>query len=274
MRIACGVEYDGAGFHGWQRQPRARTVQAELERALGSVANAPVSLVCAGRTDAGVHATGQVAHFDTAAERSPPAWLMGTNSNLPPEIAVRWAQPVASSFHARRSTGQRHYRYLIAQGKARSALWRQRAGWLAQPLDTQAVHSAAQRLVCEHDFSAFRAAGCQAAHAWRRIDRITVQRRGDWVVVDVAGNAFLHHMVRILVGTLVRVGLQDRPCDWVGEVLAAGDRCRAGATAAASGLYFLGPSYPQDTGVPPPRGDAAFPPGMGGAESQAGNVLD
>lgn len=266
MRLACVVEYDGSGFLGWQTQRQGRTVQAALERALGHVAAHPVAVTCAGRTDTGVHATGQVVHFDTDADRPTHAWLMGTNSQLPRDTALRWVGPVAADFHARRSARTRHYRYLIAEGPDRPALWRDRAGWSARPLDSAAMEQAGQHFLGERDFSAFRAAACQSRTPMRRIDALTVRRDGRWIAIDITGNAFLHNMVRIMVGTLMTVGRGERQPDWVGEVMAGGDRRLAGATARAEGLYFLGPEYPPACGIPSPAGAEAFPPpGRAGA---------
>lgn len=260
MRIACVVEYDGSGFRGWQSQRRGRTVQGALEQALSRVADEAVTVVCAGRTDAGVHATGQVVHFDTAADRPDRAWLMGTNSNLPGDVAVRFVLPVASRFHARHTAIGRHYRYLIAAGPDRPALWRDRAGWNHAALDAAAMQRGADYLLGERDFSAFRSADCQSSTPMRRIDDITVTAAPGWVRIDVNGNAFLHNMVRIIVGTLLAVGRGERAPEWVGEVLAEGDRRRAGVTAKAEGLYFLGPQYPEGFGLPVPRAGEAFPP--------------
>ncbi len=260
MRIACVVEYDGSGFRGWQWQRRGRTVQGALERALSAVADEPVTVVCAGRTDAGVHATGQVVHFDTAAARPDRAWLMGTNSNLPGDIAVRFVLPTDPHFHARHTAIGRHYRYLIATGSDRPALWRDRAGWNHAALDAAAMQRGANYLLGERDFSAFRSADCQSNTPMRRIDDIAVAESPGWVRIDVTGNAFLHNMVRIIVGTLLAVGRGERAPEWVGDVLAGGDRRRAGVTAKAEGLYFLGPRYPEGFDLPVPRIAGAFPP--------------
>lgn len=260
VRVACVVEYDGSGFAGWQTQRRGRTVQAALEQALGHVAAHPVSVTCAGRTDAGVHALGQVVHFDTHAERPARAWLMGANSQLPRDAAVRWAAPVDPGFDARRSAHTRYYRYLIVEGRDRPALWRDRAGWSAQQLDTTAMERAGTHFLGERNFSAFRAAACQSPTPMRRIDRVGVRRSGRWVAIDIAGNAFLHNMVRIMVGTLMAVGRGERSPEWVGEVMSAGDRRRAGATARAEGLYFVGPSYPAAWGIPRPSWSEAVLP--------------
>lgn len=257
MRIACGVEYDGGRFYGWQRQaPGVRTIQAVIEHALSRVADHPLEVVCAGRTDSGVHATTQVCHFDTTAERSEKAWVMGANTALPPDVALCWARPVASDFHARYSAVSRHYRYVLLDGWRPSALWRARASWYPASLDLAAMRAAAGRLVGEHDFSSFRSAACQAAHAVRRIERIDVERRGRAVVIDVAGNAFLHNMVRIMVGVLLKVGRGEREPAWVDAVLAARDRRHAALTAPPQGLYFVGPRYPARFGLPRPQ-----PPG-------------
>lgn len=260
MRLACVVEYDGSGFLGWQTQRQGRTVQHALEQALGHVAAHPVAVTCAGRTDAGVHALGQVVHFDTHADRPQHAWLMGANSRLPRDAAVRWAGPVDPGFDARRSAHTRRYRYVIFEGRDRPALWRDRAGWSAQTLDTAAMERAGTHFLGERDFSAFRSAACQSPTPMRRIDTVAVRRRGRWLVIDIAGNAFLHNMVRIMVGTLMVIGRGERPPGWIGELMAGGDRRQAGPTARAEGLYFLGPVYPASCGVPEPRWSDAVPP--------------
>ena len=252
QRWAAGVEYLGTEFAGWQKLESHRTVQGEVERALSMVANQPVQTITAGRTDARVHALQQVIHFDCSAARTPYAWLLGTNSNLPPDINLRWIQPVADGFHARFGAIERRYRYVIHNHRARSALLRERSAWWPQPLDEAAMHRAAQALVGRHDFSAFRDSQCQAPSPVREMLSLTVFRRGDMVVLDIRGNAFLHHMVRNIAGTLVEVGLGDRPAEWVGEVLASRDRRLAGMTAPAGGLYFVGPLYPAEFGLPEP----------------------
>lgn len=250
LRIAVGIEYDGARYAGWQRQAVAPSVQAEVERALGSVADHPVEATCGGRTDAGVHALGQVAHFDTTALRPMRGWALGANTALPPDIVVLWATGVTPDFHARYSALSRTYRYVIQNRVVRPALARQRACWIHEPLDAAAMHAAAQCLVGEHDFSAFRAAECQSRTALRRVERIAVSRQGDRVIVDVTANAFLHHMVRNVAGTLIAVGRGDRPGAWVAEALASRDRRAAGVTAPAGGLYFLRIEYPRRFGLP------------------------
>lgn len=254
MRIACGIEYDGGGFLGWQRQrPQVRTVQAEVERALGRVADSPVTITCAGRTDAGVHASMQVCHFDTAAMRMERAWVMGANTHLPEDVALYWARAVSDDFHARFSACARRYRYVILEGWNRPALWRGRAAWSHARLDTAAMAAAGQHLIGEHDFSAFRSAECQSRHARREVMAVNVQRRDQAVVVEVEANAFLHNMVRIIAGALMVVGRGEQPAEWLRELLAGRDRRRGGPTAPPAGLYFVGPRYPLAFGLPDPR---------------------
>lgn len=259
IRLAAGIEYDGSGFRGWQRQaPGVRSIQAAVEEAFSRVADHPVQAVCAGRTDAGVHAVGQVIHLDTRATRSEKAWLMGANTHLPADVAVRWVRPVAADFHARYAARARRYRYLIVEGWDRPALWRQRALWSHCRLNVAAMNEAAQGLVGEHDFSAFRSAECQAQHAYRDLQRLRVHRQGRTVAVDVQANAFLHNMVRILVGTLLSVGRHERPVDWPASLLAGHSRSAAGATVGPQGLYLLGAIYPEAFGLPGPR-DRVWP---------------
>ncbi|MEJ2176283.1 MAG: tRNA pseudouridine(38-40) synthase TruA [bacterium] len=236
LRIAIGIEYDGTAYNGWQRQRSGLGVQEPLERALSEVANAPLEVTCAGRTDAGVHASGQVAHFDTLARRSERGWLLGVNTHLPDDICVTWVKPVDDAFHARFSATARRYRYRILNRLVRSALYRRRAWWVYQHLDHRRMHVAAQRLLGEHDFSAFRAAGCQASNAVREVVAISVTRDGDWVLLDVTANAFLQHMVRNIAGTLVAIGRGDEDDDWTARLLAGRDRTRAGMAAPPHGL--------------------------------------
>ncbi len=257
MRYALGVEYDGGGFRGWQRlsEPGAMradgSLQTALESALSTVADAPVATTCAGRTDAGVHGRCQVVHFDSDAGRAPRAWVLGTTANLPPAMAVRWCVPVAHTFSARFDARARRYRYRILNRATRPGLERQYLGWERVQLDAPAMDEAAQALLGEHDFSAFRSVQCQATHARRELQAISVTRDGDEVVVAVQGNAFLHHMVRNIVGSLLMVGRGERPVRWIGELLAGGDRTLAGPTAPAAGLLFVGPVYPRQCGLPP-----------------------
>lgn len=250
MRLAAGVEYDGTAYNGWQRVSSGRGIQALVEDALSQVADHDVEVYCAGRTDAGVHATGQVLHFDSTSPRTERSWLLGANSNLPDDVGLTWIQPVADDFHARYSATARTYRYLILNRLVRSPLCRTRAWWLYEPVDADRMSHAAERLLGEHDFSAFRAADCQARHATRELRQIEVRREGDWISVTVSANAFLQHMVRNIVGTLVAVGKQDQPVEWVTEVLESRDRRRAGVTAPAAGLTLLHVEYPNEFSLP------------------------
>jgi tRNA pseudouridine38-40 synthase len=249
-RIAVGLEYDGAAYAGWQTQPGLPTVQQAAQRALSAVAAAPVDLVAAGRTDAGVHACGQVAHFDTQALRAGRSWVLGANSNLPRDVCVSWAVPVPEHFHARYCAEARTYRYLILNRAARSALSAQRATWIWRPLDAARMAQAAALLLGEHDFSAFRSSECQARSPIRRMQRLTVERRGDWIVIEATANAFLHHMMRNIVGLLIAVGDGHAPTDWALAVLAGRDRTRNAATAPAEGLYLWQVRYPAAFAVP------------------------
>jgi tRNA pseudouridine38-40 synthase len=251
MRIAVGLEYDGTAYNGWQKQRSGIGVQEVVERALATVADAPVEAVCAGRTDAGVHASAQVAHFDSDAARSERNWLLGVNSNLPSDVNALWVAPVGEDFHARYSATARTYRYLILNRPCRSALWRDRAWWVHGSLDDARIRAAAAHLLGEHDFSAFRAAGCQARSPVRHVHSITTQRRGaEWLVIEVTANAFLQHMVRNIVGTLVAVGRGDEAPEWVRDVLDGRDRTRGGMAAPSCGLTLIGVDYPASFGLP------------------------
>lgn len=253
-RWAAGVEYIGTPYGGWQAQKRVNSVQGVVEEALSKVANHPLRVTCSGRTDAGVHAFQQVIHFDTESVRSPYAWLLGTNTNLPHDVSLRWVQPVAEHFNARFSSLARHYRYVIHTHSARSALLFNRAGWWPQHLDAEAMHEAAQALVGEHDFSAFRDSQCQAHSPVRTIRHVRIQRHGEFITLDICANAFLHHMVRNITGTLSHVGLGKQPVSWVAEVLKGRDRTKAAVNAPPGGLYFVGPEYPAEFALPePPR---------------------
>ena len=256
MRIALGVEYDGTGYVGWQRQRSRVGVQQRLEDAIAAVADERVDAICAGRTDAGVHATGQVAHFDTRAERTPRGWLLGINSNLPDDINATWVAPVADDFHARYSALARSYRYVILNRLVRSALYRRRAWWVHEVLDESAMQAAGEALIGEHDFSAFRAAGCQSTTAVREVTRLTVDRRGHWVILDITANAFLQHMVRNITGTLVAIGRGEASPERTAEILAGRDRRAAGVAAPPHGLTLMRVDYAPACGVPPPGGDA------------------
>lgn len=249
-RVAVGLEYDGTGYSGWQIQAHARSVQATLDAAISKVAAELVDCVGAGRTDSGVHAEAQVAHFDTGATRKPREWVLGINSNLPDDINALWAADVPDDFHARYSATARSYRYRILNRPVRSALQRHRAWWVRQPLDSSAMAAAAAALVGEHDFSAFRAAACQARTPMRKVTCADISRDGDLVTLRIEANAFLHHMVRNIVGSLVRVGLGEAAPDWLGELLAGRDRKLAGMTAPAAGLSLVSVRYPSAFGLP------------------------
>lgn len=250
LRFAAGLEYDGTAFFGWQHQSHARSIQTVLAAAIARVADHPVAAVAAGRTDAGVHACGQVVHFDTGARRSLRSWLLGINSNLADDLAVQWVRPVPPDFHARYTAIGRTYRYVILNRPVRSALERHRAWCLRPPLDTSRMAAAAAVLVGEHDFSAFRGAGCQARSPRRRIDHVAVSRRGEHVMVEVRANGFLYHMVRNLVGSLVVIGSGEQGPEWLAGVLAGRDRRAAAPTAPPAGLYLAQVHYPAEFGLP------------------------
>ncbi len=250
-RVALGIEYDGTAYSGWQVQSHARTVQATLERSLSVVADHPVQLTAAGRTDAGVHALMQVAHFDTTAVRRERAWVLGGSAQSPADISVLWARDVPDRFHARFSALSRTYIYRIVNRRVRPALERARAAWVRDPLDAGAMHAAAQALLGEHDFSAFRAAECQSSTPVRRVMSVAVRRLDDdRVEIAIRANAFLHHMVRNIAGTLICVGVGDQSPAWVAEVLERRDRTLAGAMAPSQGLYFAGVEYAGAFGLP------------------------
>ena len=245
-RIACRIEYDGSRYHGWQAQPHldVATVQEDLERGLAAVADQAVRVHCAGRTDTGVHGFGQVIHFDAPVARSGKSWVLGSNANLPPHVRVHWAVPVATEFHARFSARARRYRYIIANTPVRPALLFSQVTWYRRPLDAVCMHRAAQALLGERDFSAFRAAACQSTTPMRNVHAVRVDRVGDLVVIDIKANAFLHHMVRNIAGSLLSVGSGYRPPEWISQLLAAGDRTVAADTAPPDGLYLVDVEYP------------------------------
>lgn len=249
-RTALCVRYDGSAYHGWQIQKGLVTLQSTLERALSSVADHPVNVICAGRTDAGVHATGQVVHFDTEAVRSDHAWQFGANSNLPADISVVWAQQVPHDFHARFSAISRRYRYVLYNSEVRPAILRQAVGWWYRELDEERMQQAANALIGTHDFSSFRGAGCQSHSPVRNILQLEVRRVRHMIIIDVLGNAFLLHMVRNIAGVLVAVGSGDRSPEWVQEVLQARDRTQAGITISPAGLYLVDVEYAADFGLP------------------------
>ena len=257
MRLALGLQYDGAAFHGWQTQADGQTVQVAVEQALAQLAGAEVPTVCAGRTDAGVHATYQVVHIDPPVLRPLNAWVRGVNRFLPEAAAVRWAVRVPDSFHARFGAVARRYDYWLLNDPVRSPLLARRAGWLARPLQLEPMRRAAALLVGRHDFSAFRSAECQAASPVRELRELGIERFGNLIRFRLVANAFLHHMVRNLVGTLVYVGLGRQPPQWVGEVLRGGDRRAAAPTFAAAGLYLTGVEYDPSFGLPGPPDEIA-----------------
>jgi len=249
-RLAVGIEYDGSSFSGWQQQQDAPSVQEALQRCLGQVCDHPVELVAAGRTDAGVHSRGQVAHFDSTAARSERSLVLGANSALPAGVALRWVRPVPEHFHARYSALARTYRYCILNRWARSALAAGHSAFCHYPLDAAAMAEAAALLVGTHDFSALRAAECQAKSPVRNLTQLVVTRVGDFVLLEVTANAFLHHMVRNIAGLLMHVGRGMAPPAFAAEVLAGRDRRLAPATAPAAGLYFWSVRYPPVFGLP------------------------
>lgn len=249
-RIALGVEYKGSRYNGWQRQTNVKSVQEALEKALSEVADAPVAVVCAGRTDASVHASGQVVHFDTRVDRPIRAWVMGTNANLPHDISVAWAQKVPGHFHARFKANARRYRYVIYNDPVRPAHMGEEVTWNYRPLDVERMAQAAAHLVGEHDFSAFRAGQCQAKSPIKRVHHLRVTRHGSMIVIDVRANAFLHHMVRNIAGVLMAIGVGERPVEWAREVLESRKRKDGGITAHPYGLYLVQVEYPEEFDLP------------------------
>lgn len=251
QRIALGVEYKGSRYRGWQRQASGvPTVQEVLEKALSRVADSPVSLLCAGRTDAGVHASGQVVHFDTQAERSLKAWVMGANINLPHDISVSWAQVMPAHFHARFKAIARRYRYVIYNDPIRPAHLGEEITWNHRPLDLERMQAAARHLVGTHDFSAFRAGQCQAKSPIKQMHHLRLARHGKMIVLDVRANAFLHHMVRNIAGALMTIGAGERPVEWIKEVLDGRSRRAGGVTAHPFGLYLVQVEYPAEFILP------------------------
>ncbi|VTU33172.1 tRNA pseudouridine(38-40) synthase TruA [Variovorax sp. RA8] len=255
MRLALGVRYQGQAYEGWQSQLSGRTVQDKLEAALGRFADQPISTLCAGRTDAGVHALMQVVHFDTSIERQPVSWVRGTNRFLPDDIAVQWAQPVPGQFHCRASALTRRYLYVLSQSPVRPSLDAGRVGWSIHPLDGDAMRAAAAMLLGRHDFSSFRASACQALSPVKELRRIEITRRGmndrcRWHF-EFEADAFLHHMIRNIMGCLVRIGHGKAQPEWMREVLQARSRLVAAPTFSPNGLYFLGPLYDAGWGLPP-----------------------
>jgi len=250
MRWALGVEYNGGPFCGWQSQIGVPTVQDAVESALARVACEPIRVIAAGRTDTGVHAVGQVIHFETKAERRAEAFVRGTNTHLPPDVAILWAQPVPYDFHARFSACGRRYRYVILNRRGRPGLWAGRVSFEYRPLDVDLMREAASALLGCHDFTSFRASQCQAKSPVRTLRLFDIQRTGPWVVMVVAADAFLHHMVRNIAGVLMTIGAHERPVSWVQHVLLARDRGAAGLTAPPQGLYLEAVDYPEHFHIP------------------------
>lgn len=250
MKIALAIEYDGARYFGWQKQTHANSVQEEVETALAKIAQHPVELFCAGRTDAGVHATGQIVHFETTAKRDLKAWILGANSHLPKDIAIIFAKEVDTEFHARFSAIARRYCYVIYNHRVRSAILPQGITHYPHLLDEQKMHKAAQALIGEHDFTSFRASQCQSHSPNRNVHFIRVSRAGSYVLIDIQANAFLHHMVRNIVGSLCVIGQSEQPISWMAALLSQKDRTKAAATAKPNGLYLTQVIYPDSFCIP------------------------
>ena len=250
MRVIVGVEYDGTDFCGWQAQEGSRTVQDEVEKAISYVANEAIKVTCAGRTDSGVHAYGQVIHFDTEVQRTERSWVLGCNSNLPRDINISWAKETDEEFHARFGALSRRYRYVIMNRLTRSAIMQNRVYWHHQPLDVERMAEASRYFLGEHDFTSFRALACQAKHAVRNMQLLQITRQDDYIFIDVQANAFLHHMVRNIVGTLLAIGEGEQEPSWVKTLLDARDRSIAGVTAPAQGLYLVSVRYPDKYALP------------------------
>jgi tRNA pseudouridine38-40 synthase len=250
MRLVLGLEYDGTNYHGWQHQNGLVTVQACVEAAVSKVADHPIKIICAGRTDVGVHAQEQVVHFDTEANRRLNSWLFGINNYLPKDMVVKWVVPTDETFHARFSATARRYKYVIYNHKVRPALLRNRTAWHFIPLNEKLMHAAGQYLLGELDFSSFRSAFCQSTTPMRNVHHLKVTRRNDLIIIDIKANAFLQHMVRNISGLLIAIGEGKHPPEWVQEVLAKRDRREAGPAAPASGLYLTKIYYPANYQLP------------------------
>lgn len=250
VKFALGIEYDGSSYYGWQRQQEVPSVQSCLENALSKVADEPITIYCAGRTDAGVHATGQVVHFETTACRQETAWTMGVNAHLPSDIAVRWVKAVNADFHARFSATARRYRYIIYNHRYRPAILQKGITHFYHPLDVDRMHRAAQALLGENDYTSFRALQCQSRTPWRNVKHVKVSRHGEYIVVDIKANAFVHHMVRNIVGSLLEVGCGNQDENWIAKLLTLKDRNLAAATARAEGLYLVAVDYPDSFALP------------------------
>lgn len=265
MRMALGIEYNGAHYFGWQRQRDVKSVQEELEKSLSIVANHAIEVQCAGRTDSGVHGTGQVVHFETPSVRKAAAWTMGANANMPKDIAVRWAKEVPEEFHARFSATARRYRYIIYNHALRPAILASGVSHYHGELDAEKMHQAGQFLLGENDFTSFRATHCQSRSPWRNIMHLNVIRQGHYVIIDIKANAFVHHMVRNITGSLIAVGRGEQDPQWIAWLLEQKDRKLAGATAKAEGLYLVDVDYPEHFELPRvPIGPLFLPDSLGG----------
>ena len=261
IKIAAAVEYCGLHYAGWQKQKHAGSIQERVERALSKVANHPVEVICAGRTDAGVHALHQVIHFVTEAERQPHAWVLGGNVNMPKDISILWAKPMPEDFHARYSAVERTYQYIILNRSSRPAVLNGLITWERRPLDVERMSLAAKHLVGKHDFTSYRTVACQAKNPVREVRKLCVTRENDSVILEISANAFLHHMVRNIAGVLMAIGRGDQPIDWAERVLVARDREKGGVTAPADGLYLSSVEYPREYDLPASRGCFGFLPG-------------
>jgi tRNA pseudouridine38-40 synthase len=250
MRLALGISYNGEAYEGWQSQPSGRTVQDRLEAALTQFADQPISTVCAGRTDAGVHGLMQVVHFDTPLQREEFSWIRGTNRFLPADIAVQWAKPVPGAFHSRASAIARRYAYVVLESPVRPSIEAGRVGWVFRTLDAAAMQEAAALLIGQHDFSSFRAAACQARTPVKTMNRVAIARHGAYWRFEFEADAFLHHMIRNIMGCLLVIGQGQQPPQWMSQVLAARDRDAAAPTFSPDGLYFLGPVYGPEWNLP------------------------
>ncbi len=253
-KIALGIEYDGSAYNGWQSQKHGYGVQQAVEKAISTVADQEISVICAGRTDTGVHALGQVIHFETTAERSERSWVLGANANLPKDVSVHWAKPVDEHFHARFSALNRRYQYIILNQFSRPAILSRRVTWQGKPLDIERMSKAAASLIGEHDFSSYRAVACQAKSPIRTVHQLSVKQKGRFICIDICANAFLHHMVRNIAGVLMAIGMGEQEIDWAEQVLAHKDRKLGGVTAAPDGLYFMNVAYPEEFAIPEKSG--------------------
>ncbi|AEO08008.1 tRNA pseudouridine(38-40) synthase TruA [Buchnera aphidicola] len=257
-KFALGIEYNGSSYHGWQRQKKASSIQEEIETALSKIANHKINVVCAGRTDAGVHSTGQVVHFSTTTVRKITAWLIGTNSYLSQYISVKWIKSVPENFHARYSAITRSYRYIIYNNRIRSVFFQKKLNYVYKKLNEKKMFSAAQFLLGEHDFTSFRAIGCQSFSAWRKITKLNIFRLNDFVIIDITANSFLYHMVRNIVGALIDVGINKKTEFWIQELLKKKNRRYASATAPAQGLYLSSIEYPLHFNIPDSKNTTIF----------------